>query len=278
MSLNCCSLRPKSVVPKRNGHGSHEARSGLKGASSPLDSLSPQLEAASPSPRTGLGRVTDREAGWEAQTELGEGVGRDFQSQTQPPCQAHKEPAHSPAARSLRAAPVPVPAAWGTCCSAHRPKPPPAAPPTGSPGLLDTPYPGTPRYAQIEPSLLSHPPLPSLPWPLCNQIPKFRSSPGPNRGSPPPPTGCGRLAGVLWSGHDLAGASCSWGFLARGRPTEADMTPPDFSTIGPPRATQSAATLPATPRGQSSRAFYLPFNHELGTKPQDGERSGTKKE
>lgn len=142
VSLNCCSLRPKTVVPKRNGYGSYRARSGLKGASSPLDSLSPQLEAASPSPRTGTGRVTDREAGWEAQTELGEGVGRDFQSQTQPPCQAHKEPAHSPAAaRSLRAAPVPVPAAWGTCCSAHRPKPPPAAPPTGSPGLLDTPLP-----------------------------------------------------------------------------------------------------------------------------------------
>lgn len=138
MSLNYCSLHPKSVVPKRNGHESYRARSGLKGANSPLDSLSPQLEAASPPPpRTGTGRVTDREAGWEAQTELGEGVGRDFQSQTQPPCQAHKEPAHSPAAaRSLRAAPVPVPAAWGTCCSAHRPKPPPAAPPTGSPGLL----------------------------------------------------------------------------------------------------------------------------------------------
>lgn len=193
-----CLLTAAVCAPKQwyqrlmDGHGSYRARSGLKGAKSPLGSLSPQLEAASPSPRTGTGRVTDREAGWEAQTELGEGVGRDFQSQTQPPCQAHKEPAHSPAAaRILRAAPVPVPAAWGTCCSSHRPKPPPAAPPTGSPDSWTRLYQGTPGYAQIEPSLHSHPPLPSLPWPLCNQIPKFRSSPGPNRGSLPPPTGCG---------------------------------------------------------------------------------------
>lgn len=90
-----------------------------------------------------MGRVTDREAGRAAQTEMGEGVGRDFQSQTQPPCQAHKEPAHTPAAApSLRAAPVPVPAARGTCCRAHKLKPPPAAPPTRSPSLLDTPPPG----------------------------------------------------------------------------------------------------------------------------------------
>lgn len=64
---------------------------------------------------------------------------------------------------------------------------------------------------------LSHrpfpPPLPSLPRPLCNQIPKFRSNPGPSQGSPPPPTACGGPAGVLRSVHDPAGASWSWGLL-----------------------------------------------------------------
>lgn len=165
---------------------------------------------------------------------------------------------------------MPVPAAWGTCCSSHRPKPPPAASPTGSPDSWTRLYPGTPRYAQIEPSLHSHPPLSSLPWPLCNQIPKFRSSPGPNRRSLPPPTGCGRPGpgpavrprpgwGIL-----CLGASCLW-------PAESNTTPPDFSTVRPHRATQSAATLPATPRARVMELFFLPLNHELGSKPQGGE-------
>lgn len=198
---------------------------------------------------------------------MGEGVGRDFQSQTQPPCQAHKEPAHTPAAAlRLLAAPEPVPAAQGTCGSAHRPKPPPAAPPTWSPGLLDTPSPGhTPVCPdRVAPALA--PSLPSLPRPLCNQIPKFRSRPGLSQGSLPPPTlPVANRTGSCGGATTWLGPPVPRGLLAGGQ-AKSGATPPGCCAIrcrgiwGHPASSHVARHT----SGQGYGAFFPPLKSWIG--------------
>lgn len=222
----------------------------MKGASSPLGSLSPQLEAASPLPRPPYRhRQSDRQGSGLGGTD---GVGGGGGQRLSKP-----DPATLPGTQ--RASALTGSSSKPVSCACARPRrlghvlqltqaeAPARRPSHGERGLLDTPLHGHTRYAQIEPSLHSHPPLPSLPWPLCNQIPKFRSSPGPNRGSLPPPTSCGRPARVLWSGHDLAGASCSWGLLACGRQSQTRPRPTSalFGHIGPP--SQRPRCPPAAP-------------------------------
>lgn len=183
-----------------------------------------------------MGRVTDREAGRAAQTEMGEGGGQRLSKPdpaTLPGTQrtsAHtgggSEPASCAGARPRRP---------GHVRQRTQAQAPAAAPPTWSPRLLDTP-PGHTRCAQTESSLHSHRPLPSLPRPLCNQIPKFRSNPGPSQGSPPPPAACGGPARVLWSIEDPTRASWSWELLGSCRAKSAT-TPPSCGAVGPHGAT-----------------------------------------
>lgn len=163
---------------------------------------------------------------------------------------------------------MPVPAAWGTCCSSHRPKPPPAVPPTGSPDSWTRLYPGTPAMPRSSRACTRT--LLSLPF-LGHSVIRFlnlEAALAPT-GDPCPhwlwPTGPG----------PVVRPRPGWGILFLGapclRPAESDTTPPDFITVRPHRATQSAATLPATPWARVMGPFFLPLNHELGTKPQGGE-------
>lgn len=149
---------------------------------------------------------------------------------------------------------------------------PAAAPPTWSPRLLDTP-PGHTRCAQTESSLHSHRPLPSLPRPLCNQIPKFRSNPGPSQGSPPPSAACGGPARVLWSIEDPARASWSWELLGAAGQNQPRPHPAAARSghRGPPWGHPARSHVARHTSSQSYRAFFLLLNQGLGTKPQGGE-------
>ena len=199
-------------------------------------------------------------------------MGRDFQSQTQPPCQAHKEPAHTPAtscagARPRRRRHV-LPRTQAEAPSHPSPLPPE---PQTSRHTSTRARPAVPRLSRACTRTLL-----SLPF-LGHSVIRFlnlEATQGPARdGSPPPPAACGQPAGVLRSGHDPAGASWSWGLLRAAGQSQAQPHPAAVLSghMGPHWGHPAGSHVARHTSGQSYGAFFLLLNHGLGTKPQGGE-------